>query len=197
MKLHYYACRGHADKVRLFLTELNVAYDDVIIGPKDSLQHLPFAMLPLLEDGDVNIVGDSSILRYLARKYDAYGNNSSEAADVDMWAEVSDRIQQDLWNAPFMEPSLSDLQVSEQKVQWLQSKSAELYTLAMRVSMLRTFFLVGGKLSFADLCLFAFLDSLHREVPLALLQYPPLEKYHSFFSQRPSVKKLTVSGRRY
>ncbi|KAL0248113.1 hypothetical protein GEMRC1_003349 [Eukaryota sp. GEM-RC1] len=200
--LYYYAAKGVADKIRLFLHELCVNYEEVLVDGQDSdsiRSALPFNKLPALKDDESQafVVGDMAILQYIARKFNTYGETYTEKATIDMWAEHANQIQHQLWNASFMEPSLSDFKVVEQRAKWLKEHSDSLLQLAVQISELPSVNICGGRVSHADMALFSYLDSLAREVPLALLTYPPLEKYHTYFNSKPSIKKLTLSGRRY
>ncbi|KAL0209787.1 hypothetical protein P9112_009871 [Eukaryota sp. TZLM1-RC] len=202
LTLYYYAARGTADKIRLFLAEAGATFDEVIVNQKnfESLSaQFPFEQLPTLKDSDCEMYlsGDMTIMRYIARKFNLYGNNITEQSTIDMWAEVANTFQHDLWRARFMQCSLSDLKVTELKARWITDNTQRFVALASKISQLTTVFVCGKSLSYADICLYAFLDSLAREVPLALITFPPLEKFHSYFNSRPAIKKLTTSGMRY
>ncbi|WP_299742631.1 glutathione S-transferase [uncultured Tateyamaria sp.] len=78
MKLYTHPLSGHAHRATAMLSLLNVAHDVVIMdlqsGAHKQLDYLkisPLGQVPALVDGDVILRDSTSILTYLAMKYDA------------------------------------------------------------------------------------------------------------------------------
>ncbi|WP_299211745.1 glutathione S-transferase [uncultured Tateyamaria sp.] len=78
MKLYTHPLSGHAHRATAMLSLLNVAHDVVIMDLQsgahkqpDYLKISPLGQVPALVDGDVILRDSTSILTYLAMKYDA------------------------------------------------------------------------------------------------------------------------------
>lgn len=77
MKLYSHPLSGNTHKVRLLLSALRLAHDEVVVdlaaGAHRSPEFLarnPRGQVPALEDGEVRIHDAQAILVYLARRYD-------------------------------------------------------------------------------------------------------------------------------
>ena len=56
-----------------------------------------FGQVPCFYDGDLELVQSGAIVRYLARKHDLYGSNTSEAALMDMVYDGQEDLKKKFW----------------------------------------------------------------------------------------------------
>ena len=89
--LTYFAVRGRAEPVRLMLEDLRVEYDERRVTMEEwptVKRGLMFGQMPTYREGDVFIDQSHAIYRYLARKYDLYGDTERERIRCDIVEEA-------------------------------------------------------------------------------------------------------------
>jgi glutathione S-transferase len=89
--LTYFNVRGRAEIVRLILEETATPHRErcVDVAEWPTLKPtLPFGQLPTYEDGDLLIVQNHAICRYLARKHDLQGADEREHIRCDIVEEA-------------------------------------------------------------------------------------------------------------
>ncbi|MEO7494015.1 MAG: glutathione S-transferase [Massilia sp.] len=76
IRLHSFALSGHAHRVRLFLSLLNLPHEVIEVDLRASehktpafLAKNPIGQVPVIEDGEVTLADSNAILVYLAGKY--------------------------------------------------------------------------------------------------------------------------------
>lgn len=94
IKLYDFPLSGHGHRARLFLSLLNVEYENITVdlrkGEQKETEFLklnPFGQIPVLVDGDVVIRDSNAILVYLSAKYAREWNptDPASAADIQAW----------------------------------------------------------------------------------------------------------------
>ncbi len=99
LRLHRHPLSGHAHRVQLFLSLLDLPFEmidvDLMKGAHkqpDFLAMNPFGQVPVLEDGDTVVYDSNAILVYLATRYDD-GNwlprDAAGAAKVQQWLSLA------------------------------------------------------------------------------------------------------------
>lgn len=100
IKLYRHALSGHAHRVELLLSILDVPFHiidvDLAAGAHkqpDFLTRHPFGQVPVIEDGGVTIWDSNAILTYLAIRYDARRTwlpaDAVSAAKVQSWLSIA------------------------------------------------------------------------------------------------------------
>jgi glutathione S-transferase len=222
-ELHYWpTLQGRGEFVRLALEAAGVPYIDVARGPADSgqglpslLRHLqdataahpPFAP-PFLKDGDFLVGQTAVILQYLAPRLKLVGR--SEQARV--WTQQIQLTIADMVTEAHdtHHPVGAGLYYEEQKPEALR-RAGEFCSVRMP-KYLRWFesivtrnpagprYLVGGKLSYADLSLFQLVEGLRYAFPnaaqRALAPTPAVVRLHERVAALPRVAAYLRSDRR-
>ncbi|HEV2611523.1 MAG TPA: glutathione S-transferase [Noviherbaspirillum sp.] len=99
LRLHRHALSGHAHRIQLFLSLLDLPFEmidvDLMKGAHKQPNFLsmkPFGQVPVLEDGDTIVYDSNAILVYLATRYDD-GNwlprDPVGAAKVQQWLSLA------------------------------------------------------------------------------------------------------------
>jgi glutathione S-transferase len=100
IRLHGHPLSGHAHRVELFLSLLDLPFEKVAVD-LSSAEHKgpaflalnPFGQLPVIEDGDLVLADSNAILVYLALTYDASASwlprDGVGAARVQRWLSVA------------------------------------------------------------------------------------------------------------
>jgi glutathione S-transferase len=99
MKLYSFLLSGHSHRVRLFLSLLGVAYEEVEVNLREGAHKRPeflalnaFGQVPVLDDDGVVVADANAILVYLARKFgrtDWLPEDAAGAAAVQRWLSVA------------------------------------------------------------------------------------------------------------
>lgn len=100
IRLYRHPLSGHAHRVQLMLSLLDLPFErieiDLVKGVQktpDFLARNPFGQVPVIEDGDVTVSDSNAILTYLALRYDDSGRwlprEPLGAARVQQWLSVA------------------------------------------------------------------------------------------------------------
>ena len=222
-ELHYWpTIQGRGEFVRLALEAAGASYVDVARGPEerhqgvpallqllhdDSAAHRPFAP-PFLRDGAIVVGQTAAILQYLAPTLKLVGRSEQariwtqqiQLTIADMVAEAHDTHH----------PVATDLYYEDQKPEAL--RAAQAFCSQRMPKFLQWFerivqrnpagdrFLVGGKVSYADLSLFQLVEGLRYAFPKAaekvLATTPHVQRLHDRVAALPKVAAYLRSERR-
>lgn len=187
--------------IRYLLRDNGIEFEEETVTGQTWAEWKPqtiFGQLPVLQDGDFELVQSNAILRYLARKHGLYGENDREAALIDM---INDQQE--------------DLRVAYVRLiynQYETGKQAYIESLPNRLALLETIlsknndgngFLVGDKISFVDYTVFDLLDIHLILAPGCLDKFPKLKAFHGRMADREKIasyrqtdgfKKMMVNG---
>ena len=100
IRIYHHPLSGHAHRVRLFLSLLQLPFEAVEIDITKGEQKRPeflalnaFGQVPVMQDGDVTLADSNAILTYLALRYDSSGQwlprDPVGAARVQRWLSVA------------------------------------------------------------------------------------------------------------
>lgn len=100
IRLHHFPLSGHAHRVQLFLSLLDLPVEiapvNVLKGEQKAPAFVamnPFGQVPVIEDGEVVLADSNAILTYLALRYDESGQwlprDPVKAALVQRWLSVA------------------------------------------------------------------------------------------------------------
>jgi len=179
-KLTYFKAAGRGELPRLILEHAGVDYEynavtDWANQKQELAEVLTFGQIPLYQDSEVTLVQSQAIARYLGRKHGLAGANEVEAAKIDMLNEGIVELFGKLVSALFGSA---------------ESKAAGTKTLHENLGKLLTpyenilakshsGFLVGDKVSYADLHLYfgvgALQHKLGSEIAAELEKFPKVK----------------------
>jgi glutathione S-transferase len=194
--LTYFDVRGRAEIVRLILEETATPYRErrVDVAEWPTLKPtLLFGQLPTYEDGDLLIVQNHAICRYLARKHDLQGADEREHIRCDIveeaFVDTLNSLGRLYWDPDFPRKrgeyeatTLPDLLAKLQKL-FEQNKGG-------------TGFWVGDRLSLADFVAWHYLDYVRPLSPRMLDRFPRLGAFKLRFERRPRIDAYLNSERR-
>ena len=152
---------------------------------------LAFGQVPLLQDGDFNLVQSNSIARYLARKYDLYGNEKAGA--------VSDMIidgQNDFLSKliPAVYPKFDQAKLDELKKEAIPNFLGSLEKILDSYSE----FLGGDKLVLGDLALYLITEGYISEYKFASEDdYPNLVAHMKKVAANENLAKYINGDKRF
>lgn len=200
-KLTYFDLRARAEPVRLVFAYAGVDYEDNRISwenkaeqwiPLKNSGKCPFGQIPLLEVEGVTLCQSMAILRFVARRYGLMPSNDIQQAKADMFSEAV----YDLENA--MVRAIVQPEPDRKKILMETFKSE---TVPKACNYLEKFldgnpkdevYCVENKLSFADICFFAFFNSYlgdgQMAVPDTLKGLPRLTALYEKVRDEPKIK---------
>lgn len=154
---------------------------------------LAFGQVPLLQDGEFNVVQSNTIARYLARKFDLYGDAKTGAISDMIIDGHNDFLQKII---PAIYPTFD--------AEKLATVRAEVFPGFMNAfeKILSDFggdgFLGGEKLTLGDLALFLLTESYIFEYKMAAPDaYPKLSAHKEKVEANENIAKYLASDKRF
>jgi len=194
-KLTYFNGRGRGEVARLLFAVAGVEYEDHRVEMQDwpalKPKTLPFHCLPTLTiDGAITLGQSYAINRYLANEFGLAGKSAVDKAQVDMLADAMSELIPDLAKIMFTPEDKK----AEVKKEVLEEKiPGVLGNIERAVAANKGDYLVGGALSWADLMLLSFADSVETHDPEYLKKYSKLAAVVGKVKQQPGVRKWRES----
>ena len=196
-KLHYFKGRGRAETTRWMLAINNIDFINISLADHNDFDDLkasgklPFNQLPLLELDDLKLSQSSAMISFLARRGDLYGKTDEEAVRCDMLVgAVGD------FNVPAMQFAFK-----ADKGEASRDLDASLKKFGKHFEFILTQnegeFLVGRKLSVADIIMGESLTSFIELSPTCLNNYPQLKQLQEEVVYEHNIKEYLNSGNRW
>jgi len=201
LTLSYFNARGRAEVARLLLAQAGLAYDDVRLTREQWLAKkptAPFGQLPLLTVDSNTFAQSHAIERYIARLGGMAGSNSWE------WAQI-DSLQQAIKDAvPAFISAVSPFEnkTEEEKVPKIAAffgptgdwkKWTPFFNKSLAANKGGSGWLVGSKVSYADIALYAWYDNVLKVNPAALTDYPLLSAWFKRVAELPRIVQWVKS----
>ncbi|XP_040839062.1 glutathione S-transferase Yc-like [Ochotona curzoniae] len=195
--LHYLDARGRAESIRWLLAAAGVEFEEKFITSKEDLQKmrndgvLMFQQLPLVEIDGMKLVQTRAILNYIANKYNLYGKDMKERALIDMYTEGIADLNIMVLHYPFLPPVEQETNLAQ-----IKDKTKNRYFSAFE-KVLKSHgqdYLVGNKLSKADIHLVELIYNVEEIDPSATANFPLLQALKTRISNLPTVKKFLQPG---
>nr|QUF59408.1 glutathione S-transferase GSTS6/7-6 [Brachionus angularis] len=192
--LNYFDMGGQAEFLRFILAEAGQPYIDnrIPIANWPALRPIfPFEQLPVLEiqQGEYFLVlaHPLAISRYLAQSFDLNGRNPTETALIDMYGSQMGELHN----------NISNHASSNLTGEFIQTWNKNLGFFERRLEKNRYGYLVGSKLSWADLYLSQLTEFLKDEKTRILERYPRVKQLDLKVRSSPRIsewiKKRTVT----
>uniref|UniRef100_A0A8D0XAZ0 Glutathione S-transferase n=1 Tax=Sus scrofa TaxID=9823 RepID=A0A8D0XAZ0_PIG len=195
--LHYFNGRGRMECIRWLLAAAGVEFEEKFIENPNDLNKLKndgsllFQQVPMVEIDGMKLVQTRAILNYIATKYNLYGKDAKERALIDMYTEGVADLGEMILLLPLCPPNEKDAKVAS-----IKEKSTNRYLPAFE-KVLKSHgqdYLVGNKLSRADIQLVELLYYVEELDPSLLANFPLLKALKTRVSNLPTVKKFLQPG---
>ncbi|XP_003732734.1 glutathione S-transferase A1 [Callithrix jacchus] len=196
-KLHYFNARGRMESTRWLLAAAGVEFEEKLIKSPEELDklrndgYLMFQQVPMVEIDGMKLVQSRAILNYIASKYNLYGKDIKERALIDMYIEGMADLYEMILLLPFCKPEEKDT-----KIAMIKEKTKNRYFPAFE-KVLKSHgqdYLVGNKLSRADIHLVELLYYVEEVDPSLISSFPLLKALKTRISNLPTVKKFLQPG---
>ncbi|XP_015140398.1 glutathione S-transferase isoform X2 [Gallus gallus] len=195
--LHYANIRGRMEPIRWLLAAAGVEFEERILKTKDDLQKLRtdgfllFQQVPMVEIDGMKLVQTRAILNYIAGKYNLYGKDLKERALIDMYVEGLADLNELILHHEFKPANEMEKDLAN-----ILDKATNRY-LPVFEKVLKDHghdFLVGNKLSKADVHLLENILWLEELKPDVLAKFPLLQSFKARMSNMPNIKKFLQPG---
>lgn len=195
--LHYFDGRGRMEPIRWLLAAAGVEFEEQFLKTRDDLARLRndgslmFQQVPMVEIDGMKLVQTRAILNYIATKYNLYGKDMKERALIDMYAEGVADLDDIVLQYPYIPPGEKEGSLAK-----IKDKARNRYFPAYE-KVLKSHgqdYLVGNRLSRADVYLVQVLYHVEELDPSALANFPLLKALRTRVSNLPTVKKFLQPG---
>ncbi|XP_016009339.2 glutathione S-transferase A2 [Rousettus aegyptiacus] len=195
--LHYVKARGRMESIRWLLAAAGVEFEEKFIETPDDLEDLRkdgslmFQQVPMVEIDGMKLVQSRAILNYIATKYNLYGKDIKERALIDMYTEGMADLYDMIMMLPLCPPNEKDA-----KIAMIKERITTRYFPAFE-KVLKSHgqdYLVGNKLSRADIFLVELLYCVDEFDPSLLANFSLLKGLKARISNLPTVKKFLQPG---
>ncbi|NWW43715.1 GSTA1 transferase, partial [Pedionomus torquatus] len=196
-KLHYSNTRGRMESIRWLLAAAGVEFEECFLETKDDLTKLQkdgsllFQQVPMVEIDGMKMVQTRAILNYIAAKYNLYGKDLKERALIDMYVEGITDLNE-LIITRYFQPA----DKKEEHFATLLDKATNRY-FPVYEKVLKDHgrdFLVGNKLSRADVQLLETILMAEECKPDILAKFPLLQSFKARTSNIVTIKKFLQPG---
>ncbi|KAF7221335.1 glutathione S-transferase, alpha tandem duplicate 1 [Nothobranchius furzeri] len=193
VSLHYFNGRGKMESIRWLLTVAEVEFDEFHLTTRDQYQKLlddgslMFQQVPLVEIDGMKLVQTKAILHYIAEKYNLYGKDIKERVMINMYSEGL----MDLMEMMMILPFVSD---TKPKLDNILTKANERYLPVFEKALSGSVYLVGGKLSLADVLLLECTLMLEEKFPAILAEFPNTKAFQGRMSRIPAISRFLQPG---
>ena len=196
-KLHYFKGRGRAETTRWMLAINNIDFINISLEDYNDFDDLkasgklPFNQLPLLELDDLKLSQSSAMISFLARRGDLYGKTNEDAVRCDMLVgAVGD------FNVPAMQFTFkADKDEASRDLDESLKKFGKHFQFILTQN--EGEFLVGQKLSVADIIMAESLTSFIEFYPTCLNNYPLLKQLQEKVVSEHNINKYLNSSNRW
>uniref|UniRef100_A0A8C5H8V5 Glutathione S-transferase n=1 Tax=Gouania willdenowi TaxID=441366 RepID=A0A8C5H8V5_GOUWI len=191
--LYYFNARGKMETIRWLLTVAEVDFDEVFLTSRDQYLKLLengdllFQQVPVVEIDGIKLAQSRAILNYIAEKYNLYGKDLKDRAMVKMYSEGV----MDLNEMIMMLPWIPD---PKAKLEEIEKKANERYLPVFEKALTGPVFLVGGKLSCADVYLLECTLMLEEKFAGILADFPNLKSFQGRMLQNDAIKEFVKPG---
>ncbi|XP_042289130.1 glutathione S-transferase, alpha tandem duplicate 1 [Thunnus maccoyii] len=191
--LHYFNGRGRMESIRWLLAVAEVEFDEVFLTTRQQYEKLlsdgvlMFQQVPMVEIDGMNLVQTKAILNYIAEKYNLHGKDLKDRVMINMyWDGLIDLIKM-IMSVPFTIDATKKLNI-------IQTKAKERYFPVYEKALSGQIYLVGGKLSCADVMLLECVLMLEEKFPEILSEFPNIKALRDRMIQLPAVARFLQPG---
>ncbi|XP_074531924.1 glutathione S-transferase alpha-5-like [Halichoeres trimaculatus] len=191
--LTYFDGRGKMESIRWLLTAAEVDFDEVFLTKREQYQQLlddgslMFQQVPLVEIDGMKLIQTKAILNYIAEKYNLHGQDIKDRVKINMYSEG-------LMDLMEMFMTLIWTPDRKLKLKTIETKAKERYLPAFEKALTGTVYLVGGRLSMADVLLLECSLMLEEEFPGILNDFSKVKSFQTRMMQIPAFAKFLQPG---
>ncbi|XP_075932832.1 glutathione S-transferase 3-like isoform X2 [Anarhichas minor] len=178
--LHYFNGRGRMESIRWLLTVAEVEFDEVYLTTREQYEKLlsdgdlMFEQVPLVEIDGMKLIQSKAILNYIAEKINMYSEGLIDLMEMIM--------------------ILAFAADAKAQLDTIQTKAIKRYLPVFEKALNGPSYLVGSKISCADVQLLECTLMLEEKFPEILAKFPNIKSFQGRMSEIPAIKKFLQPG---
>ncbi|XP_053730989.1 glutathione S-transferase alpha-3-like [Synchiropus splendidus] len=191
--LTYFDGRGKMESIRWLLATAGVEFEEVFLTTREQYLKLlsdgalMFQQVPLVEMDGMKLVQTKAILHYIAEKYNLHGKDAKERVRINMYTEGLMDLMEMIMMLLFQPDA-------ESKLANIQTKAKERYLPVFEKALSSGDYLVGGRLTCADVLLMECSLMLEEKFPDVLADFPKVKAFQKRMEKYPTIEKFLQPG---
>jgi len=189
-KLYYFNGRGRAEVTRLVFAQAGMDYEDIRLDQDEWLDFkpkTPFGHMPVLEVDGALLADSKAIPRFIATEAGLCGKDATEAALTDsIMYRVLEVIEMVI--KKYMSPTQAEKDAGAKELEEKLPTALEKLTKFLCNNRRGTGFFIGENVTLADICFFAYFDTLVNLQPNVLDGHPKLKALFHRVGELPRIK---------
>ncbi|XP_034538598.1 glutathione S-transferase-like [Notolabrus celidotus] len=191
--LHYFNGRGKMESIRWLLTVAEVDFVEVYLTKREQYLELlsdgslMFQQVPMVEIDGMKLIQTKAILNYIAEKYNLHGKDIKDRVKINMYSEGLMDLMEMIMTLPFS-------QDSKEKLETIETKAKERYLPVFEKAMTEAVYLVGGKLSMADVLLLECTLMLEEKFTGILGDFRNVKSFQGRMTEIPAIREFLKPG---
>ncbi|XP_033468616.2 glutathione S-transferase A1-like [Epinephelus lanceolatus] len=191
--LYYLNGRGRMESIRWLLTVAEVDFEEIYLTSRDQYLKLlsdgalMFQQVPMVEIDGMKLVQTKAILNYIAEKYNLHGKDIKDRVMINMYSEGAMDLMEMIMKLPLSADKKATLET-------IESKAKERYLPVFEKALTGPIYLVGGKLSCADVQLLECTLMLEEKFPGILAGFPSVKSFQGRMTQIPAISRFLQPG---
>ncbi|XP_054654921.1 glutathione S-transferase A2-like [Dunckerocampus dactyliophorus] len=193
VKLHYINVRGKMESIRWLLTVAQVEFDEFFLTTREEYLKLlndgdlMFQQVPMVEIDGMKLIQTKAILNYIAEKYSLHGKDIKDRVMINMYSEGLMDLNEMIITLPFSTDEKSKLDI-------IETKAKERYLPVFEKQLCDHIYLVGGKVSLADVLLLECTLMLEEKFPGILGDFRNIKSFQGRMTQIPAISRFLQPG---
>ncbi|XP_077438906.1 glutathione S-transferase A4-like [Vanacampus margaritifer] len=193
VKLHYFNGRGKMESIRWLLTVAGVEFDEFHLTNREQYLKmlndgdLMFQQVPMVEIDGMKLIQTKAILNYIAEKYNLHGNDIKDRVKINMYSEGLMDLMEMIMILPFSQNLTT-------KLENIQAKAKERYLPVFEEQLKEHLFLVGGRISVADVLLMECTLMLEEKFAGILADFRNVKSFQGRMSRNEAISRFLQPG---
>jgi len=188
-KLTYFPAKGRGEVIRILLSLAGEEFEDERISGEDWAKfkpQTPLKAMPVLSmKGRPLVCQTNAICRYLARKYGFYGCNPWEELLVDEVVEAVQDLVSEKVKAFFEKDENKKAELAKSFLENTLPKFLDYFRLRSKDA--KNGYIVGSKITLADVMVFSFVDMQFSTGQTFFEEYPEIMKHYELIKSNPKI----------
>ncbi|KAM6922293.1 glutathione S-transferase 3-like [Lycodopsis pacificus] len=191
--LHYFNGRGKMESIRWLLAVAEVEFDEVYLTTREQYEKLlsdgdlMFEQVPLVEIDGMKLIQTKAILNYIAEKYSLHGKDLKDRVAINMYSEGLMDLMEMIMMLAFAADTKAQLDT-------IETKAINRYLPVFEKALAGPIYLVGSKISCADVQLLECTLMLEEKFCGILAKFPNVKSFQGRMSEIPAIKKFLQPG---
>ncbi|XP_041645539.1 glutathione S-transferase 3-like [Cheilinus undulatus] len=191
--LYYFNARGKMESIRWLLAAAGVDFDEVLLTTRAQYEKLlsdgdlMFQQVPMVIMDGMKLIQTKAILNYIAEKYHLHGKDIKDRVKVNMYSEGLMDLMEMIMTLPFTSNP-------EEKIMEIETKAKGRYLPVFEKALSDAVYLVGGKMSMADVQLLECTLMLEEKFSGILGDFPNIKSFQGRMTQIHGIQMFLQPG---